>query len=101
MDVLVRIPNETQRKLLESCPIWEHEAETFEANYDAREETCLIIEGKAIIETKDGKMYYFGKGDLVTFHPHLECTWKIIEKIRKHYIFDIDPSLSLDNPLSC
>lgn len=91
MDVYIRKPNEAQKKLLESCPTWEHRAETFEGKYDDREETCLIIEGNAFVETPDGIRHYFSKGDLVTFRPNLVCSWTITDKIKKYYIFNLDP----------
>lgn len=87
--VLVRKPTEEQRKLLESQPTWEHDPERWAAHYDEREETCLIIEGRAYVETLDGKRYYFEKGDLVTFQPLLDCYWGVEEKIKKHYIFGL------------
>ena len=90
MNVLVRKPTPEQKKLLESCPTWEHEAGTFPGKYDDREETCLIIEGKAFVESPEGERVHFTVGDLVTFAPNLVCTWTIEEKIRKYYIFDME-----------
>jgi len=29
----------------------------------------------------------FGKGALVTFSQGLECTWKVLSPVRKHYRF--------------
>jgi uncharacterized protein len=94
MNVKVRKPTLEQKKLLESCPTWEHEPGTFAGEYDDREETCLIIEGKAFVESPTGERAYFGVGDLVTFEPNLVCNWTIIEKIRKYYIFDMTPSFN-------
>lgn len=87
--VLVRKPTKEQEELLKSQPIWEHEPERWPATYDEREETCLVIEGKAYVETLDGDRYYFEKGDLVTFQPKLECYWCVEERIKKHYIFGL------------
>ena len=87
--VWVRKPNEEQRRLLEAQPIWEHGPERWEARYDEREETCLILEGKAYVETPDWERYYFAAGDLVTFQPLLECVWHVEETIKKHYIFGL------------
>ncbi|HFL3113582.1 TPA: cupin domain-containing protein [Clostridioides difficile] len=38
----------------------------------------------------DGQSYAFTRGDLVTFRPNMSCVWKVLEKIRKHYLFDMD-----------
>ena len=48
-DVYIRKPNDKERRLLESCPIWEHEPAQWDAEYDERCETCLIIEGTAVV----------------------------------------------------
>jgi hypothetical protein len=90
VSVLVRKPTPEQKVLLEGCPIWEHDVATFPSKYDDREETCLIIEGKAYVESSKGDRVYFTVGDLVTFAPNLVCTWTILDKIRKHYIFDME-----------
>jgi uncharacterized cupin superfamily protein len=50
------------------------------------QETCLILEGKAVIHTPEGNVE-FGEGDYVVFPKGLECTWEIKEGIRKHYNF--------------
>jgi uncharacterized protein len=88
-NIFVRKPTPAIRKLLESCPIWEHEPETFPAHSGNREETCLVIEGKVEIQYPDGEHVYFSAGDLVTFAPNTDCIWAVKEKIRKHYIFDM------------
>ena len=61
------------------------EASTFPWQYDEKE-TCLILEGKAIIKCSDGTLE-FGTGDYVVFPQGLKCTWEIKDKIRKHYKF--------------
>lgn len=89
-DVYVRKPNERARRLLEACPVWEHEPAVWDAEYDERCETCLIIEGTTVVICGDGESYAFTKGDLVTFRPGMTCVWKVLEPIRKWYIFDMD-----------
>ena len=54
-DVYIRKPNDKERRLLESCPIWEHEPTQWDAEYDERCETCLIIEGTAVVSGSDGQ----------------------------------------------
>ena len=56
-DVYIRKPNDKERRLLESCPIWEHEPAQWNAEYDERCETCLIIEGTAVVSGSDGQSY--------------------------------------------
>lgn len=88
-DVYVRKPSEEEAALLTTCSIWEHEVAQWDAEYDERCETCLVIEGTAVVTSEDGSAYAFTKGDLVTFRPHMKCVWKVLEPIKKHYIFDM------------
>ena len=88
-DVEVRKPSEEERNLMNNCPVWEHEEAVWNAEYDERCETCLIIEGTAVVTCENSESYAFTKGDLVTFRPGLICQWKVLEAIRKHYIFDM------------
>ncbi len=69
-----------------SWPTWEKEASVFDWQYDSIEE-CYFLEGKVSVETADGKIVTFGKGDFVTFPKGLSCVWKIAEPVRKHYNF--------------
>ena len=50
----------------------------------------MMIEGTAVVSGSDGQSYAFTRGDLVTFRPNMSCVWKVLEKIRKHYLFDMD-----------
>ncbi len=88
MKVSVSKPTPEQRKIMEACPIWEHDAGSFPWKYEEKQESCLIIEGKAYVEGADGEKTYFEAGDLVTFPRHWDCTWNIEQKIKKYYIFD-------------
>ena len=81
----IRKPTEDEAKEAESWPIWEKEESTFPWNYDVQE-TCLILEGKAMVTTPKESVE-FGPGDYVIFPKGLSCTWKINKKIRKHYKF--------------
>ena len=71
---------------IDKWPIWEKEISKFDWVYDS-EERCLLLEGKVIIETKDGEKVEFGKGDFVTFPKGLSCVWEIVEPVKKHYNF--------------
>jgi uncharacterized cupin superfamily protein len=88
MNIKVDKPNqdELKRRNVFSWPIWEKEVSRFDWHYDSMEE-CYLLEGKVVVETKDGKKVEFGKGDFVTFPDGLSCTWDIKEPVRKHYNF--------------
>ena len=81
----VKKPTLKEKQEAECWLIWEKEASTFPWQYDEKE-TCLILEGKAIIKCPDGTLE-FGTGDYVVFPQGLKCTWEIKDKIRKHYKF--------------
>jgi uncharacterized cupin superfamily protein len=79
----VRKPTEKEQK--EAWSIWEKEESEFPWEY-FEQETCLILEGKAVVKTSK-ETVEFGAGDYVVFPEGLKCTWKIKQKIRKHYKF--------------
>ena len=81
----VKKPSNKEQQEAESWPVWEKEASKFPWEYDFQE-TCLILEGKAIIKTSEGNVE-FDAGDYVVFPKGLKCTWEIKKKIRKHYTF--------------
>lgn len=83
--------NVSQEKLDElgvvSWPIWEKEISEFPWSYNEKE-ICYILEGSASVVSNDGsESVKFGEGDLVTFLEGLDCTWKIVEPVKKHYKF--------------
>ncbi len=75
-----------EAKGVSSWPIWEKEISRFDWYYDSTEE-CYLIEGKVVVETKDGKKVEFGKGDFVTFTKGLSCIWDIKMPVKKHFNF--------------
>ena len=81
----VRKPSRKEKEIAETWPIWEKEKSTFPWEYDVQE-TCLIIEGKAVAKTSEEETS-FKTGDYVIFPKGLKCTWEIKEKIKKHYKF--------------
>lgn len=87
--IIVRKPTKEQEDLLRKQPVWEHDIETWKAEYDDRCETFLVISGKGSIQLEDGRKYNFASGDLVTCKPHTKCVWTVDEYIKKHYIFDM------------
>ena len=81
----IRKPTKKEIADAESWPIWEKEKSEFPWEYEIKE-TCLILEGKAIVKTTEGE-FAFGKGDFVEFPEGLHCIWKIKERVKKHYNF--------------
>jgi len=88
MDIRVEklTSEEIEKRGVSSWPIWTKEVSRFDWHYDSVEE-CYILNGKVVVETKDGKKVSFGKGDFVTFPKGLSCVWDIKEAIKKHYNF--------------
>ena len=75
---------ELQKKGVFDWPIWEKEKSEFPWSYD-ESETCYFLEGDVVVTPENGKPVKMGKGDLVTFPAGMQCTWKITEKVKKHY----------------
>ncbi|MBN2355462.1 cupin domain-containing protein [candidate division KSB1 bacterium] len=68
-----------------SWPVWEKAPSTFPWHYD-EQEVCYFLEGKVVVVTGDEQVS-IGKGDLVTFPRGLDCEWRVLEAVRKHYKF--------------
>jgi len=79
-------PQRLKELKVSSWSIWTKEVSEFPWEYD-EEETCYFLEGKVIVTPDGGKPVEIKKGDLVTFPKGMTCTWKILEDVRKHYIF--------------
>ncbi len=91
MEVIeVRKPTPSQKALLETQPTWSHDVGTWEAEYDERCESFLVVSGKGAIQLADGRRFPFAAGDFVTCQPHTKCVWSVEEFITKHYIFDME-----------
>ncbi|EKD99382.1 MAG: hypothetical protein ACD_22C00278G0010 [uncultured bacterium] len=88
MDQQIKIEKSSQQQLKSkgvfSWPIWEKEVSEFPWTYDQTEE-CYILEGRVVVEPETGEAVEFGVGDFVTFPRGLNCTWKILESVKKHY----------------
>ncbi|AEJ61804.1 protein of unknown function DUF861 cupin_3 [Spirochaeta thermophila DSM 6578] len=76
---------EIERRGIRSWPVWSCGVERFPWIYDEDEE-CLILEGRVIVETPDGKKVEIKAGDFVRFPKGLSCIWDVKEPIRKHYL---------------
>lgn len=89
-NVWVRKPSEEQKKILETCPVWDHEAAEWICSKEDDEESFLVTEGRAYVELRDGTRHRFTVGDLVTFPAHEAGDWKWVveEHIKKHYTYN-------------
>jgi len=87
---MIHIEKPSEQKLrdlnVRSWPVWEKEASEFYWNYDETE-ACYILEGDVVVTPDNGNPVKFGKGDFVVFKEGLQCKWKIIKAVRKHYKF--------------
>jgi uncharacterized cupin superfamily protein len=85
MKIQVEKPIEAklQELQVEQWPVWECAPSEFDWHYD-QSETCYLLEGQVTVKTATEEVA-FGKGDLVIFPAGLSCTWKVREKVKKHY----------------
>lgn len=83
--ITVERPNERQLEALKVShwPVWSKDPSTFAWHYDERE-VCYFLEGDVIVKTGKGEVT-IGPGDLVTFPQGLDCTWRVRQRVRKHY----------------
>ena len=86
-EILVEVPTEEklERLNIREWSPWECEPSTFDWEYSS-DEIAYVLEGKVKIKTPKGEVE-IKKGDLVHFPKGLQCTWNVIEKIRKVYTF--------------
>ena len=87
MKMNVRKPTEVEIEETRHWGNWSKEKSVFPWSYDMRE-TCYILEGEAEVKDVEGNKVHFKKGDLVVFEKGLDCTWEIINPIKKKYKFD-------------
>ena len=76
----IRKPTEKEVSEAKYWPIWEKIESEFPWEY-FEQETCLILEGKAIVKTSEG-IVEFGKGDYIVFPEGLKCNWEIKKSIK-------------------
>lgn len=82
----VKKPDPSEIATAANWDVWTKEISEFPWFYDEKE-TCFILEGKAVVTASDGSQISFGPGDWVIFEKGLKCTWRILQPIKKHYIF--------------
>ena len=85
-DIIVRKPTTEESQVCKTWPIWTCQVSTFEWSYTEKE-TCLILEGKVTVSDSKNSVS-FGPGDLVIFPSDLDCTWHVLEPVKKHYNFN-------------
>jgi len=86
MQIEVRQPTAAEKTEAAAWPEWEKEPSEFDWSYDEKE-TCLILEGHAVVDGAAGEHAEFGAGDYVIFPVGLQATWKIDQTIKKKYKF--------------
>ncbi|NOZ04588.1 MAG: cupin domain-containing protein [FCB group bacterium] len=64
-------------------PVWTCDVSEFPWKYDDRE-SCYVIEGEVEITT-DTETVYLRPGDYAVFPAGLQCRWKVIKPVKKHY----------------
>ncbi len=69
---------------VESWPTLSMQACDIDWVFDQTEQS-YFLEGRVIVETRDGRMVEVQKGDLAVFPKGLACTWHIIEPMHKHF----------------
>ncbi|MEI6123575.1 MAG: cupin domain-containing protein [Bacteroidota bacterium] len=74
---------EMAAKNIISWPIWTKEISCFNWYYQSQE-ACLILQGEIRVETLTAT-YHIVAGDFVVFQKGLECTWYVLQPVRKHY----------------
>ncbi len=68
--------------------IWECEPGTYHATYTAYE-YVVLIEGRIVITPDGGAPVTVTAGDAFVVEPDFKGTWKIEEKVRKHFDFRV------------
>ena len=81
----IKIKKNTNKADYINWPIWECEKSQFDWEYQD-EEHCYILAGHVIIDYNQENIV-IKKGDYVIFPKGLKCNWKVLEPIRKHYMF--------------
>lgn len=81
-------PSEARLKELgvHDWPIWTKEVSVFPWFYDDPE-VCYFLEGEVEVISDGASPMKIRKGDLVTFPLGLNCIWKVIKPVKKHYRF--------------
>jgi uncharacterized protein len=85
MKPTIRTATPQDEKKAKDWPVWEKEVSTFPWAYTEKE-SCLILEGSAIVSTDEGR-FPFKEGDFVVFPKGLHCTWQVTHALRKKYKF--------------
>jgi len=66
--------------------VWECAPSSFDWQYSDQEKAYLY-EGKVIVKTSEGDVQ-IQAGDFVVFPKGLECSWEVLEQVKKVYKFE-------------
>ena len=66
--------------------IWEKEVSEFPWAYSG-EEVCYVLEGKVEVTPEGGETVSIEAGDFVTFPDGMNCYWKVLAPLKKHFNF--------------
>lgn len=81
-------PSEDELKDLDifNYPIWTTEVSELAQIYDA-DKLCYFLEGEVLVNPIWGEPVHIHKGDLVTFHAGVACTWQVKSNVKIHYCY--------------
>ena len=87
----IRITHEPSAEELDQLgvrdwPVWSKEVSEFPWYYD-KLETCYILEGEIEVTLDGGEIVRLGVNDLAVFPQGMQCNWRVIKPVRKHYQF--------------
>ena len=80
----LKLPDRLQET--ETWSVWECAPSSFDWHYDQKE-IAYLFEGKVKVKTADQEVE-INKGDLVIFPQGLDCSWQVLERVRKVYLFE-------------
>jgi len=78
---------EAQAQGIDGWSSWECEPSEFPWEYTSTEH-AYFFEGKVMVTPKGEDPVEINAGDMVTFPQGMQCTWKVIDTIRKVYRFE-------------
>jgi len=84
--MITKLPTEQEIKESTNWDTWEKGPSKFSWHYDEHE-TCLLLEGEAIITDSSGSKRIIKEGDWVEFPKGMSCEWEIKKHLRKKYTF--------------
>ena len=71
--------------------VWESSPGLWRVDYHDWE-YCHLLEGRCVITPEGGKPIELKAGDVFVIEPGFKGTWEVIERIRKYYVFSLQPA---------